>query len=129
MNNVHFAIPEIYGEALSYYEVLSKLLDKTNELRDDITNLKNNKVNKVDGKGLSTNDFTNEEKEKLSGLSNYDDSQLKSDLVNKVDFSKSQNLTAQQQTQAQSNIGIHKVTQAEYDALTDTNGIYIIMEE
>ena len=80
MNNVHFAIPEIYGEALSYYEVLSKLLDKTNELRDDITNLQNNKVNKVDGKGLSTNDFTNEEKEKLSGLSNYDDSQLKSDL-------------------------------------------------
>lgn len=58
-----------------------------------------------------------------------DVNQIKDDLSEKVDFSKPQNLTAQQQTQAQSNIGIHKVTQAEYDALTDTNGIYIIMEE
>ena len=49
-------------------------------------------------------------------------------LSNKVDFSKPQNLTSQQQIQAQSNIGIHKVTQAEYDALTDTSGIYIIVE-
>ena len=32
MNNVHFAIPEIYGETLSYYELLRKLVDKTNEL-------------------------------------------------------------------------------------------------
>lgn len=31
----------------------------------------NNKVDKVDGKGLSTNDYTNEEKAKLAGLSNY----------------------------------------------------------
>ena len=58
-----------------------------------------------------------------------DISELKTDLTDKVDFSKPQSLTAQQQTQAQSNIGIHKVTQAEYDALTDTNGIYIIVEE
>ncbi len=29
-----------------------------------------NKVDKVDGKGLSTNDFTNEDKEKLDSLSN-----------------------------------------------------------
>ena len=32
MNNVHFAIPEIYGETLSYYELLRKLVNKTNEL-------------------------------------------------------------------------------------------------
>lgn len=56
-------------------------------------------------------------------------SQIKDDLSGKVDFSKPQSLTAQQQTQVQSNIGIHKVTQAEYDALTDTSGIYIIVEE
>ena len=31
----------------------------------------NNKVDKVSGKGLSTNDFTTSEKTKLSGLSNY----------------------------------------------------------
>ena len=32
MKNVHFAIPEIYGETLSYYELLRKLVEKTNEL-------------------------------------------------------------------------------------------------
>lgn len=32
------------------------------------------KVDKVEGKGLSTNDFTTEEKEKLASLQNYDDS-------------------------------------------------------
>ena len=32
MNNVHFAIPEIYGDSLSYYELLRKLVYKTNDL-------------------------------------------------------------------------------------------------
>ena len=36
-----------------------------------------NKVDKVSGKGLSTNDYTNPEKQKLAGLSNYDDSTLR----------------------------------------------------
>lgn len=35
MKNVHFAIPEIYGETLSYYELLRKLVDKTNEMIDN----------------------------------------------------------------------------------------------
>ena len=35
MKNVHFAIPEIYGETLSYYELLRKLVDKTNDLIDN----------------------------------------------------------------------------------------------
>ena len=35
MNNVHFAIPEIYGETLSYYELLRKLVEKTNDLIDN----------------------------------------------------------------------------------------------
>lgn len=40
------------------------------------------KVDKVAGKGLSTNDFTTEEKNKLKGLSNYDDSGIKADINN-----------------------------------------------
>lgn len=40
------------------------------------------KVDKVTGKGLSTNDFTTEEKNKLKGLSNYDDSGVKADINN-----------------------------------------------
>ena len=35
MKNVHFALPEIYGDSLSYYELLRKLVDKTNELIDN----------------------------------------------------------------------------------------------
>lgn len=37
----------------------------------------NNKVDKVDGKGLSTNDYTTAEKNKLASLENYDDSDLR----------------------------------------------------
>ena len=40
----------------------------------------NNKVDKVVGKGLSTNDYTNAEKSKLAGLKNYDDTQIKKDI-------------------------------------------------
>lgn len=35
------------------------------------------KVDKVQGKGLSTNDYTNEEKTKLAALNNYDDTQIR----------------------------------------------------
>ncbi|MDE6834527.1 MAG: hypothetical protein K2J39_09840, partial [Ruminococcus sp.] len=38
------------------------------------------KVDKVTGKGLSENDFTTEEKDKLKSLENYDDSQIKADI-------------------------------------------------
>lgn len=43
-----------------------------------------NKINKVEGKDLSTNDFTNEYKEKLNGLSNYDDTELRNEISNKA---------------------------------------------
>lgn len=41
----------------------------------------NNKVDKVAGKGLSTNDYTNAEKSKLAGLKNYDDTKLKKEIA------------------------------------------------
>ena len=46
---------------------------------DNETNKQNiaNKVDKVEGKGLSTEDFTTELKAKLEGLSNYDDTEIK----------------------------------------------------
>lgn len=43
------------------------------------------KVDKVTGKGLSTNDYTTVEKNKLAGLSNYDDSSILSALDDKAD--------------------------------------------
>lgn len=45
----------------------------------------NNKVDKVVGKQLSTEDYTTEEKEKLAGLSNYDDTNITQKLNKKVD--------------------------------------------
>ena len=39
-----------------------------------------NKVEKVDGKGLSTNDFTNADKEKLDDLENYNDENVQKEI-------------------------------------------------
>ena len=53
-----------------------------------ITVALNEKVDKVSGKGLSTNDYTTSEKDKLASLENYNDSEIKSQLTelsNKVD--------------------------------------------
>lgn len=46
----------------------------SSKLSDDL----DDKVDKVSGKGLSTNDFTSEEKTKLAGLQNYDDTEIRS---------------------------------------------------
>lgn len=43
------------------------------------------KVDKEVGKGLSTNDYTTTEKTKLAGLENYDDTEIRAYINNKVD--------------------------------------------
>lgn len=43
-----------------------------------------NRVEKINGKGLSSNDFTNEYKTKLDNLLNYDDTELRNELDNKA---------------------------------------------
>lgn len=45
-----------------------------------------NKVDKISGKGLSTNDYTNTEKQKLATLHNFDDSEVKSLINEKQDI-------------------------------------------
>ena len=61
----------------------------------------NNKVDKVDGKGLSTNDFTNEEKDKLNKVISYN----------------VQELTESEQEQARTNIGA--VSEADLNDLAE----------
>ena len=59
---------------------MSKILDE-NGLQYFWSKLKtslSNKVDKITGKGLSTEDYTTAEKTKLAGLSNYDDTALTS---------------------------------------------------
>ena len=50
------------------------------ELQEDVKQLQTdikNKVDKVSGKGLSTNDYTTAEKNKLASLTNYSDSEVR----------------------------------------------------
>lgn len=67
--------------------LLYKMSEKVNQLeenntkaKDNIENLQINKVDKVEGKDLSTNDFSNEYKEKLDSLENYDDTELRQEI-------------------------------------------------
>lgn len=69
------------------------------------------KVDKVNGKSLSTNDFTNEYKQKLDELNNYDDTTIKqdvasnteriSDLENKNEANRADISTMQEEQKAQ----------------------------
>jgi len=52
---------------------------------NDIAELDENKVDKIESKGLSTNDYTNEEKNKLAGLENYDDTEVRNLINGKQD--------------------------------------------
>lgn len=54
---------DLAGTALQEHQDISHLASK-----EDVTSGLNNKVDKVDGKGLSTEDFTTEEKQKLAAL-------------------------------------------------------------
>ena len=56
---------------LSNYYTKDAVYNKT-----EVDNLLAAKVDKVEGKGLSTEDFTTELKNKLDGLENYDDTAL-----------------------------------------------------
>ena len=74
-------------------EVLDTLLNESDSTQTyhvpyidtELENLEANKVDKVPGKELSTNDYTTEEKNKLADLENYDDTELRSAINNKVD--------------------------------------------
>ena len=55
-------------------------ITKQTDLQDELQGIKdvvNTKVDKVDGKQLSTEDYTTPENQNLAGLSNYDDSALR----------------------------------------------------
>lgn len=61
-------------------EALEAQLDDKADKAEVIAAL-NKKVDKVDGKVLSTNDFTNVDKQKLDSLNNYDDTQITSAIT------------------------------------------------
>ena len=59
-------------------KLLNKLLGVETEIKKDIEK----KVDKIEGKELSSNDFTDGYKQKLDNLENYDDTQIKKDISN-----------------------------------------------
>ena len=66
---------------------------------EDIRTILANKVDKIEGKGLSTNDLTNELLDKINGLSNYDDSRLLNLIDGKVDKKDGFDLVAEEDIQ------------------------------
>lgn len=57
-----------------------KIKEVVDNNADELSETQINKVDKVDGKGLSTEDYTTAEKQKLAGLNNYDDTEIKEDI-------------------------------------------------
>lgn len=85
--NVIYMLPkegvndDVYNEylwtGLEYELIGSTAPDLTNYyVKEEIDNKLEKKVDKIDGKQLSTEDYTTEEKEKLASLFNYDDTEL-----------------------------------------------------
>ena len=60
----------VLNEDTQHYDIYAKI-DNEMELLDDTSVDLSNYVQKEAGKGLSTNDYTTEEKNKLAGLNNY----------------------------------------------------------
>ena len=76
-NNIFFEV-----DGTNYFKLIDdsgKLYSENHEVaRKDYVDTK---VDKVAGKQLSTEDFTTAEKNKLAGLSNYDDTQVQADIT------------------------------------------------
>lgn len=69
--------PNNYSNVADVPEDMKKLAESVDTV---VGNLDTNKVDKVDGKGLSTNDYTNEDKAKLDSLENYDDTEITQEI-------------------------------------------------
>lgn len=87
-------ISNLVGTAPEKLDTLQEIADYLEEHEDmasglvnSLSELEQNKVDKVPGKGLSMEDYTTEEKNKLAGLNNYDDTAIAAELSKKVNKS------------------------------------------
>lgn len=72
-NEIEAKIDALIGDAPEIMDSLPELIDVIN----NHAKLIEGKVDRQPGKGLSTNDYTTEEKNKLAGLTNYSDSEVR----------------------------------------------------
>lgn len=114
-----------YGVDYGTPEQIADIANQTYDiLADDIQKMLDGKVDKVEGMGLSSNDYDNVAKVKVDAIPEdakytdtvYDDtevkqsiSQIKDDISDKFDYKNPQELTEAQQSAIQSAIGIRSV--------------------
>ena len=72
-NEIEAKIDALIGDAPENMDSLPELIDVINTHAELIEG----KVDRQPGKGLSTNDYTTKEKNKLAGLTNYNDSEVR----------------------------------------------------
>lgn len=72
-NEIEAKIDALIGDAPEIMDSLPELIDVINNHAELIEG----KVDRQPGKDLSTNDYTTEEKNKLAGLTNYNDSEVR----------------------------------------------------
>ena len=75
--------------------VADSIPEDYSQMTEDVSTIKKDlqdKVGKAEGKGLSTNDYTNAEKQKLSTLENYDDSAIR-EKIQEIELAKFPNVT------------------------------------
>lgn len=72
-NEIEAKIDALIGDAPEIMDSLPELIDVINNHAELIEG----KVDRQPGKGLSTNDYTTGEKNKLAGLTNYNDSEVR----------------------------------------------------
>ena len=66
-----------YFNGTKWVLVNNKATEDISQIKQQIADLEQNKEDKVEGKGLSTEDYTTQEKNKLAGLQNYNYSEVR----------------------------------------------------
>lgn len=66
-----------YFNGTKWVLVNNKATEDISQIKQQIADLEQNKKDKVEGKGLSTEDYTTQEKNKLASLQNYNDDEVR----------------------------------------------------
>lgn len=66
-----------YFNGTKWVLVNNKSIEDISQIKQQIADLEQNKEDKVEGKGLSTEDYTTQEKNKLASLQNYNDDEVR----------------------------------------------------
>lgn len=74
-----------YFNGTKWVLVNNKATEDISQIKQQIADLEQNKEDKVEGKGLSTEDYTTQEKNKLASLQNYNDSEVR-ELISALSF-------------------------------------------